>query len=265
MRNDIRQKAFTVVELLVVIAILGLLSSVILVSLKGTRKKASIASGEQFSSSIYHRFGSDAVGVWNFDDGTPKDSSGNGNDGTLEGDAEINEDSAKFRQGLSLDGSGDYVEIPDSDTLDIDGNTITVEAWINLDNVLDWNMIAAKNYSAWYFGVYGDDLVVYIKDVGYLFASNSIVANEWHHVAFSYDGSEGTIRLFLNGKEVDSDSGTENINTNDYPLFIGAYSPSLYFFDGSIDEVRLYEESLSSGQIRKHYVEEARKKGIAVK
>ncbi len=273
-----KEKSFTVIELLVVIAIIGLLSAVILVSLKGTRKKASIASGEQFSSHIYHRFGADAVGVWNFDDGTPKDSSGNGNDGTLEGNAEINEDSAKFRQGLSLDGNLDYVEVPDpgeESSLDIDGNTMTVEAWIRPENIGDWDTIA-KKHESWFFTLYnvisGDDpglkFRYYSGGSSYtLYVTDCIENEEWQHVAATYDGNEDGIKIFVNGKEVDSNSESGNINTNNEPVLIGSYSKIWVegSFKGAIDEVRVYPESLSSAQIRKHYVEGAEEKGLVIK
>jgi len=43
----VRQKSFTLIELLVVIAVIGLLSSIVLVSLKGVREKAKIAKTKE--------------------------------------------------------------------------------------------------------------------------------------------------------------------------------------------------------------------------
>ncbi|MDO8436136.1 MAG: type II secretion system protein, partial [bacterium] len=58
-----KKKAFTLIELLVVIAIIGLLASIILVSLKGTREKARIAKSLDFSQRINHALGAYAVGI----------------------------------------------------------------------------------------------------------------------------------------------------------------------------------------------------------
>ena len=61
-----------------------------------------------------------AVGVWLFNEtagDTASDSSGNGNDGTLEGDPNWVPD-GKFGNALELDGAGDYVSVPDHETLD---------------------------------------------------------------------------------------------------------------------------------------------------
>jgi hypothetical protein len=52
----------------------------------------------------------DLVGLWHFD-GDATDSSGNGNHGTLQGDAGF--DAGMFGQALSVDGAGDYVDVGD--------------------------------------------------------------------------------------------------------------------------------------------------------
>jgi len=61
------------------------------------------------------------VGEWHFD-GDAKDSSGNGNDGTVYGASFVE---GKFGKALSFDGVGDYVQTPISS-----GTTYTLEAWI---------------------------------------------------------------------------------------------------------------------------------------
>jgi len=62
------KKSFTVIELLVVIAVLGLISSIILVSLKGTKEKAKIARSLQFEASLDHALRDEIVGEWKFEE-----------------------------------------------------------------------------------------------------------------------------------------------------------------------------------------------------
>lgn len=88
-----QQKSFTLIELLVVIAIIGLLSSIVLVNigLPGQRQKARIAKTLEFSSSIQNALGSEAVGIWTFDNNA-FDTSGYGNNGTIYGGASFTTD-----------------------------------------------------------------------------------------------------------------------------------------------------------------------------
>ncbi len=60
------------------------------------------------------------------------DASGTENDGFLKAAAAIT-DGGRFDRGLSLDGTDDYVEIPDDDTLDVTGD-FTFEAWASGDS-----------------------------------------------------------------------------------------------------------------------------------
>ncbi len=102
------KKAFTLIELLVVIAIVGLISSIVLVNLKGTREKARIAKALDFSHTIQHTLGAYAVGIWRFEEigDTALDSSGYGNHGTITGATHTN---GILGSALSFDGN-DWVQ-----------------------------------------------------------------------------------------------------------------------------------------------------------
>lgn len=134
-----KDKSFTLIELLVVIAIMGLLSSIVLVNLKGTREKARIAKILEFSQSVNHALGAYAVGIWRFEEGqgsTAYDSSGYGNNGKL-GDGTCtpgfgncpNWTTGILGYALSFDGTDDYVQVVHSASLNIT-SAITLEAWV---------------------------------------------------------------------------------------------------------------------------------------
>jgi len=70
------------------------------------------------------------VAWWKLDDGsgtTAFDSSGNGNDGVLEGDPQWVD--GQLGGALEGDGSGDYIRVPHSDSLDI-SDAVTVALWV---------------------------------------------------------------------------------------------------------------------------------------
>ena len=72
------------------------------------------------------------------------------NNGTLQGGASYT--SGKVGQAFTFDGSGSYVNIPDSPLLDSFSNSITVELWLKANDTSansDWQGIATKGNGAW--------------------------------------------------------------------------------------------------------------------
>ena len=88
------------------------------------------------------------VGLWHFDEGigsTAGDSSGYGNDGILSG--------GKFGNALSFDGTNNYVEVLDADSLDLTSD-FTIEAWIKPTAINRFQGILQKGSFASTFGKY---------------------------------------------------------------------------------------------------------------
>ena len=71
--------------------------------------------------------------------------------------------------------------------------------------------------------------------------------NTWMHVAATYDGA--TIRLYINGIEESSLAASFTIAANDLPLSIGAQSNADRFFQGALDQVRVYNRALSADEV----------------
>jgi hypothetical protein len=77
------------------------------------------------------------IGWWKLDESegsTVVDSSGNGNNGTLQGDPIWRPGDGKIGGALEFDGEDDYVEIENESSFDIAGQ-ITVLAWVNIKSV----------------------------------------------------------------------------------------------------------------------------------
>ena len=70
----------------------------------------------------------------------------------------------------------------------------------------------------------------------------------WSYVALTYDGS--MLRLFVNGDQVASQHTTGAVKRSGNPLWLGGNHPYGEYFDGLIDEARVYDRALTEAEIR---------------
>ncbi len=200
------------------------------------------------------------VAWWKLDDGSgdiAADSSGNGHNGTLAGDTSWVD--GIDGGALAFDGDGDYVDIGKDPSFDIK-NQITVSAWIKV-NAFDrnWQAIVAKGDRAWRlqrnagestleFACSG--LVVPGTDWGQIYGNADVNDGHWHHIAGVYD--EEKIYLYIDGNLDASAEAPGNIRVNDEPVYIGENSQTPNrFWNGLIDDVRIYSYALSAEEISK--------------
>jgi len=210
--------------------------------------------------SLVSNASADLVGHWRFDEGSgiiAYDSSGNGNDGTLEGDPQWV--AGKITGALQFNGTDDYVEVPDSPSLDIT-DAITIVAWVSREvDSGNWERIVAKSdstlYDYWLQITNGDSIGGGFLDIGGtahnsldLATGISIPLNQWTHLAYVYDGTYA--KGYVNGRlDKSDDIGSFKIRTSTRPLWVGRLQTS-YNFDGLIDEVRIYDRALSADQVQ---------------
>jgi hypothetical protein len=78
--------------------------------------------------------------------------------------------------------------------------------------------------------------------------SAAIALNVWTHLAATYDGT--TLRLYVNGALAGSTPLTGPLDTTTGPLRIGGNAIRSEWFNGLIDEVRVYNRALTQGEIQ---------------
>jgi hypothetical protein len=198
------------------------------------------------------------VGCWKLDEGsgnTAADSSDKGLDGTLVGDASwIN---GIVAGALAFDGDGDYVDIGKDPSFDIT-QQITISAWIKV-KAFDrkWQAIIAKGDSAWRLQRNSNDntlefacsgLVVPGTSWGDIHGTFDVNDGRWHHAVGTYDGSQ--ICLYVDGKLDASSTASGTIKINNHPVNIGENSERPdRFWNGLIDDVRLYSYALTADEV----------------
>ena len=182
-----------------------------------------------------------------FDEGsgtTAYDSSGYSNDGTIYGASWIN---GLAGSALSFDGINDYVEIPDSDSLDLT-DEITIVVWYKKPDNRNGGILQKYNSYYTYFGGGASALgyVLSIGGVGHGGGAGNFFQDEWAYAVMTYDGS--TIKTYLNGVQqvTSAVSGTLVISTNN--IIIGNNNLNWYF-NGMIDEIRIYKRALTFAEI----------------
>lgn len=196
------------------------------------------------------------VAHWKFDEGsgsTTADSSGNGNTGTISGATWTT--SGKYDDALDFDGTNDRVNVSDDDSLDLTTG-LTIAAWVNRGTAGDeYETVVFKNNSG------NSDLVYLMYSESntnqpgiWVNSSNfckgtGLSTGTWIHLAVTYDGSN--LKVFEGGTQVgESCSYTTAINTSTGQLSIGGNSIWGEYFDGIIDDVRIYNRALSASEIQ---------------
>lgn len=144
---------------------------------------------------------------------------------------------------IDFDGSNDAVELPHDPTLALTG-ALTVSAWINPDTVSGRQAIVSHGS---YFELALDDSEVAFRYVGtgteeFVSSGAGVRADRWQHVTAVSDGTN--VSLLLDGTSVLSMPRPDAPSASTEPLLIGSNGDDDRF-DGSIDEVEIFDEALS--------------------
>jgi hypothetical protein len=232
----------------------------------------------------YHYNRGGPVAHWTFDEGngtTTFDGTNNNNDGTL-GDGTCSPGdhpsscpawtTGKFGSALSFDGVDDYVSVSYDSSLTL-GSELSVSYWVKFNDLAteQQQIVSRADAGGWSSGYQADVantqdhlyfLVRNSADTAYVVASyhkNNLVEDRWYHVVGTYKADD-SLKLYVDGIEVDSESfsGTASDSPSTTCLMIGAEpglcSPTAgWYFDGLIDDVKIYNYARTPEQIRIDY------------
>jgi hypothetical protein len=199
------------------------------------------------------------------------DASGKGNDGLLI--YSPSRVSGVIGQGLEFNGSDQRVNIG-SGTFGVPSgsSSITLAAWVKPHSYSNFRGIISKvnatpPFGGWQLNTNGSignrfDFALNISGTWYTNITNGTPVpttntNEWYHVAGTYDGS--AMRLFIDGELVSTAqiSGTVEYQNSASPVYIGmnGSGAGTPYFDGLIDDTRIYNRALSVAEVQQLYEE----------
>ncbi len=158
---------------------------------------------------------------------------------------------AVVARALSLNGNGQYVAIGSSATMPSGDSPYTIEAWIKPttmggNSIFGWGVFGGAN-ACNALRLSDKGLVNYWWSNDLEVATPSLVG-AWHHVAATYDGTTRT--LYLDGKAIGADQprSAHVMPADARNLRIGSTN-SGEFFNGSIDEVRVWNVARTAAQL----------------
>jgi len=185
-----------------------------------------------------------------------KDYSGFGNNGTVINAVWNSSGGYDGKGAYEFDGDGDYIDCGTSDIFNITTN-LTICLWVKRAGSFGnyQGLVSKGHLDYWYIiGFTNTNLLEFRStSTARTYSNSAIIDTNWHHYCGRYNGSY--THLFVDGvKQNDEDYVPSPIGSN-LNLVIGRYYAdySNYYFNGTIDDVSVYNYSLSAEQIKALY------------
>jgi len=212
------------------------------------------------------------TGYWPFN-GNAKDSSGNGNNGTVHGATLTTDRFGNCNQAYKFNGVNNYIQVPNSTTVDMNNTDFTIACWIKTyagdtnAAVLNKN-IHTGAFSGYYFATNDNDAgycPAYKHAYFYVAAGASdeacsdgpvCIDTTWHFLTGVYKYATNQVYFYVDNilqSMVGQAAGTIS-NTTDL-FFGGAGDVNAAYYKGVIDAIRIYQRALSAVEITQLYNE----------
>jgi hypothetical protein len=175
------------------------------------------------------------------------------NNGTIHGG--ITYSQGEVGRAFNFDGAnGSYLQIPSGTALNIQGS-LSISAWVYSRNVSGIRLIAGKAGGTQLYSVDGIlHFVVYSGGPHHAVSTTALAGNSWHHVAGVFNGSAGTLMIYIDGVLNNTlPSIPSQLDTNVTPYEIGGFSAYADNLDGLIDEVAIFNQALTGTDVQNIY------------
>jgi hypothetical protein len=207
---------------------------------------------------------SNLVGSWRFDtNGSCIDSSGNGNNGTANGGMTCGNVSGKVNNGSYFNGVNNYVDAGNGTSLNITGD-ITLAAWVkrfgttgNSQGIIGTRQGKTDATYPYQLGLdsTGNKFQLSATNGTIIISTgttqSNLINNKWYYVVGTI--SNTSMNFYRDGVLVDTNTFIGSRQGNLLKLTIGSAQSTVRFFNGSIDEVHIYNRALNATEIRTNY------------
>jgi concanavalin A-like lectin/glucanase superfamily protein len=202
------------------------------------------------------------VSYWSFDEsyGNKVVDLINNNNGTLYGPIRVK---GIVENAIEFDGIDDYVIISDADELDLSDTSFTISFWCFPKNTgqhmeLLYKAFLEENFDgSWSIRTHNDDLSISFDNLDggsrVRYSNSKLSLETWSMVTLTYNHDDEIFRFYINDvldRQVSKKLDLKNTNRN---LYIGSALGEKYFFEGLIDEVKMYHDALSLKDIQSMY------------
>lgn len=202
------------------------------------------------------------------------------NDGVIDGTTDVDQDGILDSLDTDTTALGSPLDINDSyslyfdgrnDYIQEDGNVLhglaqaTQMAWVKLDSNFNQQAAIMGQSNFWISVLSNRKVRVYMNNGLSLTTNMRLNLNEWTHITAVYDGtaSDDTLRIYINGELAKSSRLTSGIiiPSNSLLAYRIGRKPwddggSNYFFKGELDEVRVFNSSLTADEVQKMVYQE---------
>ena len=197
------------------------------------------------------------VGQWKMD-GNAKDSTPYGNNGTVTGATLTTDRKGQANKAYSFNGTSDYVDAGNGDSLKNITTAVTVEVWAKRTAAVAWHSIVSKNTTSSdrdSYRLMSDPSGIPSIDIfGNTAVGSAMTQDVWYHLVGTWDKNDsGTIRFYQDGILKNTGTYAGNLDATTVNLSIGRDNDGALFFPGLIDDVRIYNRALSATEITALY------------
>jgi hypothetical protein len=167
----------------------------------------------------------------------------------------------KYGNGFSFDGGDDYIDAGNNSAFNFTSQDFSIAMWIKPDTVSTEKILFSKGlyqtdgYYLYQTATAGLSLKTNQSGVAQTSTTSngSISSGQWQHVVVTRAGS--TVTIYVNGMDTTSTHATHiNPTTSARTAKIGMYDSLNYLgYDGTMDDVRVYNRALSVGEVSQLY------------